>query len=192
MRRLRQWFSRSSNQTKVGLMLIATFLVFGGLGLAMRPAQHSATVQGVHTLNNGTESMDVTKKSKMAVTKTEIETTEEEVPFSTTETYDGTLLEDTTVVRIEGRNGKKVVRTEVKTKDGEVNRSLISETITVPPVRKVIAIGTKVPPAKPSANKPIACDPTVAANVPETGDIRTGDLNDDLGDVGNCNDSAND
>lgn len=128
-------------------MLIATFLVFGGIGLAMRPAQYSASVQGASTVKDSSAGLtDVSEKSRASVTKTEIETAEEEVPFPTTETYDGTLPKDTTVVKVEGRNGKKVVRTEVKTKDGEVTRSLISETITVPAVTKVVAIGTKVPP----------------------------------------------
>lgn len=164
--KIKQWFVRSSNKTKAGLLLVATFMVFGGLGFAMRPAQYSATVQGARTVSNtDTESVDVSEKSKITVTKTEIETTEEEVPFATTQTYDGTLPKDTTIVKVEGRNGKKVVRTEVKTKDGEVTRSLISETITVPPVSKVVAIGTKVVAAnaKPQGNDDKKCKPAELA-----------------------------
>jgi hypothetical protein len=86
----------------------------------------------------------ISEKPKIVTTKTEIIVTEEEVPYTTIQTYDGTLAKDTTVVKVEGQNGKKVVKTEVKTKDGvEVSKSLISEEVTVPPVNEVIAIGTR-------------------------------------------------
>lgn len=158
---IKQWFVRSSNKTKAGLLLVATFMMFGGLGFAMRPAQYNsgAAVQGASTIKSESfGSMNSREKASATVTKIEIETIEEIVPFVTTNTYDGTLPKDTTVVKVEGSNGKKVVRTEIRTRDGEVTRSLISETVTVPPVSKVVAIGTKIMPAKPVADKPDTCD----------------------------------
>jgi uncharacterized protein YabE (DUF348 family) len=158
---MNRWFMRLSRKTRIGLVVLATFFGFAGVGSITAPNQQNAAVKGENTVQKAeANTVDVSEKPKIAVTKTEIETTEEVIPFTTTTTYDGTLAKDTTVVRVEGQNGKKVVKTEVKYKDGvETSRSLISETITVPAVSKVVAIGTKVvDKAKPKTPTPIeAC-----------------------------------
>lgn len=170
---MNRWFMRRSRNTKICLVVLATFFGFAGLGSLTTPQHQNVAVQGSQTVHNAESStVDVSEKQKIAVTKTETVSTEEVVPFSTTTTYDGTLPKDTTVVRVEGQNGKKVVKTEVKTKDGvEVSRALISETITVPPVTKVIAIGTKVVAQKPKASAE-TCHPNYSPCIP----IVAGDL----------------
>jgi hypothetical protein len=144
---MKRWFSRDSVRVKVGIIAIV-FLMAAGVSASMRhPAQHNTELNAAPAAQTTTQpdAVDVSEKPKISVTQTKIETTEEDIPYTTTQTYDGTLPKDTTVVRVEGANGKKTVRTEVKTKDGtEISRELISEDITVPPVAKVVAIGTKV------------------------------------------------
>lgn len=156
---MKKWFASRSEKTKVMLALVATFVSFGVLGSLTVPKQHDAAVSGSTVNTAAVAPIEVSEKPKIAVTKTEVESVEEEVPFTTTTTYDGTLPKDTTVVRVEGTKGKKVVRTEVKTKDGvEVSRSLIGETIAVPPVTKIVAIGTKIV-TQPKKNAGTECDP---------------------------------
>lgn len=157
---MRRWFSRDSVKAKVGIMAIV-FLMASGVSASMRhPLQHAAELSAAPANQSNAQQAigEVSEKPKISVTETHIETTEEDVPYSTTQTYDGTLPKDTTVVRVEGVNGKKTVKTEVKTKDGvEISRELISEDITVPPVAKVVAVGTKVV-AKTQKDTDSSCD----------------------------------
>lgn len=74
---------------------------------------------------------------------------------------------ETKVVR-NGQNGKKVVRTEIKYRNGkEISRRVLSEDILVQPISEVVEVGTKkvssVPQAKaaPSGNTVTAPDGTV-------------------------------
>jgi hypothetical protein len=159
---MKRWFghlAKDSVKAKIGLAVLLFAVGVGISAAAHRPAEHNIQVaESSVTTNAPADTVNVSEKPKIAVTETKVETTEEDVPFSTTQTYDGTLPKDTEVVRVEGANGKKVVKTEVKTKDGvEVSRELISENITVPPVAKVIAIGTKVV-AKAGNNSSSNCD----------------------------------
>jgi hypothetical protein len=184
---MKQWLSGRSNKIKAGVLLVAVFMAFGGIGLALRPAEHSAVVANAGTVKSAhTSKLSISEKSKLDDTKTTIETAEEEVPFVTTQTYDGTLLKDTIVVKVEGHAGKKVVKSEVKTRDGgEISRALISETVTVPPVTKVVAIGTKVGAPKPKIEKTKKCELTAVDCTVDTGDVKTCDnddaRSDDLG-----------
>jgi hypothetical protein len=157
---MKRWFSRDSVKAKVGISAIL-FLIVLGIGVSMRHPLHHTTELNAAPANQTTAQADiinVSEKPKISETQTRIETTEEDIPFTTTQTYDGTLPKDTTAVRVEGVNGKKTVKTEIKTKDGvEISRELISEDITVPPVAKVIAVGTKVV-AKSSKVSDSSCD----------------------------------
>lgn len=111
--------------------------------------------------------INISEKPKISITKTEVNVTEEEVPFTTMQTYDGTLPKDTAVVRVEGQKGKKVVRTEIKTQDGiEIKRELISEEITVPPVTRIVAIGTKIAAAPKADTLKNECNPSYKPCIP--------------------------
>jgi hypothetical protein len=158
---MRHWFSRDSIKAKIGAAGVVLLAITAVAASTHHGVQHSADVeQNTATIKTAPQSVaTISEKPKASITETKIETTEEAVPFSTTQTYDGTLAKDTQVVRVEGANGKKVVKTEVKLKDGvEVSRELISEDITVPPVTQVVAIGTKVVP-KASKTTDNSCDP---------------------------------
>lgn len=145
MRQLARWYRGCAARSKVAVLLLATFLVCGAAGAMMTPSEQHLAVTGTSSLGSAPATQIKTAEKASPATRTEIETIEEAVPYSTTTTYDGTLPKDTTVVRVEGANGKKLVKTEVKKRDGqEVGRALISEDITVPPVTKVVAVGTKI------------------------------------------------
>ncbi|MDB5181409.1 MAG: hypothetical protein JWP13_172 [Candidatus Saccharibacteria bacterium] len=166
--KMRHWLSKGSTQGKIGIAVMAVFVVFAVIVSRPQSVQLDTKVQNTSSAKQvTTDTVDVSEKSKIAVTQTEVVTSEEEVPFTTMQTYDGTLLKDTAVVRVEGRAGKKVVRTEVKTKDGvEIGRALISEEVIVQPVTKVVAVGTKmVSSSKKDARA--ECDPNYKQCVPK-------------------------
>lgn len=167
---MKRWFSRDSVKAKVGMAAIAMLAGAGVLASMQQPAQLSTRVQSSASLqqNAAPDTIAMSEKPRLDVTRTEIVTEEQEVPFTTMQTYDGTLAKDTSVVRVEGKVGKKVVTSEVKTKDGvEISRELISEEVTVPPVTKVVAIGTKTV-LKPTAETPGACDPRYTPCIKKT------------------------
>lgn len=157
---MKRWRSRDATKLKLGL---AAFILITGLTAAGMHGGQQQSAELNHApavAQTKTEQISLSEKSKISVTQTNIVTTEEEVPFSTTQTYDGTLPKDSTVTRVEGRNGKKTVKTEIKTKDGvEISRALISEEIIVPPVAQIVAIGTKIMPSKQTAQAGGDCDP---------------------------------
>lgn len=167
---MKRWFTRDATKLKLGVALLLAFMTFAAVGISgssRRTAVLSATDTVAHAPS---QEVALQEKQKISVTQTKVVTTEEEVPFATTQTYDGTLPKDTTVVRVEGSNGKKVIKTEVKTKDGvEISRALISEEITVPPVAKVVAVGTKVVSNRQAVQGTGDCDVHYTPCVKKTG-----------------------
>lgn len=141
-----QWFLRRSMKIKVITVVLATFMVFAGVGAVVAANQKDSAVKGDYAFQKSSPETELlSQRARIDANRTVVETTEEAIPFATTSTYDSTLQKDTTVVRVEGMNGKKVVKSEVRYKNGvEISRSLISENVTVPAVNKVVAIGTKV------------------------------------------------
>lgn len=147
-----RWLMRRSKKVKATIAVLAIFMVFAGIGAVTSGNAQQASVQADRSVNQADyKTTEVIPRERIDANRTEVETVTETVPFTTTTTYDGSLAKDTTVVRVDGQDGKKVVRTEVRYKGGtEISRSLISESITVPAVTKVVAIGTKmVAKAKP-------------------------------------------
>jgi hypothetical protein len=167
---MKRWFSGKNKKLHIGItavVALAGFVVASGLA---EQRQYEANLDTGGLQSAPAPSLNLGEKQKISVTRTEIVTTEENVPFITTETYDGVLAKDTAVVRVEGRNGKKLIKTEVKTKDGvEISRSLVSEEVTVPPVSKVVAIGTKVIPQKKKEVVQPDCEIPVTGCEKETG-----------------------
>src|SRR4051812_41447770 len=125
---MKRWFSRDANKLKIGVVALVAFASFAVAGV-LQGQQPAARLASSDTVANApAQEMALSEKPKIAVTQTKVVTTDQEVPFPTTQTFDGTLPKDITVVRVEGRNGKKVIKTEVKTRDGvEISRALISE-----------------------------------------------------------------
>lgn len=155
---MKRWISKDAVIGKVGIALVILMIIMGISGSLRRPNPRNAEITPASNKTPAVTAATFSEKPKTAVTETRIETTEEVVPFDTVQTYDGTLAKDTTVVRVEGAAGKKVVKNEVKIKDGvEISRALISETLTVPPVSKVVAIGTKTV-SKKQAEADTTCD----------------------------------
>lgn len=164
---MKRWISKDSVVSKLGFALVVLMAVSGIAGSLQREPQQNLDIQTAGTLQSRSASNDtLAQKPKAPVVETHVETKEEAVPYDTVQTYDGTLPKDVAVVRVEGADGKKVVKTEVKTKDGvEISRALISESITVPPVDKIVAIGTKVV----QKHNDGSCDPHYTPCVKKTG-----------------------
>ena len=161
-------FAVRSKKFRIGILIVLALGGFAAVQGITEQRQFEAQVANTQrSVDSPAQKIDVSEKQKISVTKTEVVITEEEVPFPTTQTYDGTLEKDTRAVRVEGRNGKKVIKTEVKTKDGvETSRALISEDITVPPVAEIVAIGTKVAERPLKKHPQVECDPNYKPCIP--------------------------
>jgi uncharacterized protein YabE (DUF348 family) len=87
------------------------------------------------------------------------------VPFTTTNQNDGSLPAGQTQVQTQGVNGAKDQVWQITAIDGvEQSRTLISETVTIPPVDEVVLVGTQKPkPAAPPAPAPAPVPATVPA-----------------------------
>ncbi|HSH18488.1 MAG TPA: G5 domain-containing protein [Candidatus Saccharimonadales bacterium] len=158
---MKRWFSKDSTKLQLGAVGLVLFLAVTLAGNLGGPAQdRSQQSRQAQYEAAPAQQAAITEKPRLTALSTQVVVSEEEVPFTTTQTYDGTLAKDTTVVRVEGRNGKKIVRAEVKNRDGiEVSRELISQEVTVAPVTKVIAIGTKHVPGWSADRSADTCDP---------------------------------
>lgn len=95
---------------------------------------------------------------KVVVTRVESKVIEETQPiqFSTVVKNDGKLEKGKTKILQEGQKGEKVIATNVVYEDGkEVSRSVVNETVTKPPVKKIVAVGSFAAP-KAAASKVVA------------------------------------
>jgi len=102
------------------------------------------------------------------------------IPFAETSVDDPGRDAGTSAVTTEGRDGVKTSRYSVTLVGGvETGRSLVSETVTTPPVDRVTSVGTRqpapvaaAPPAAPPAAAQSGCDPNYAgACVPIASDV---------------------
>lgn len=126
---------------------------------------------------------DATASRTPAVTPTpvtEVTTVDVDVaiPFSATTVDDPGRDVGTSAVTTEGRDGVKTSRYSVTLVDGaETTRTLVSETVTTPPVDQVTSVGSRqsAPPPAPAPAPPAAqggCDPNYAgACVPIASDV---------------------
>ena len=92
------------------------------------------------------------------------------IPFESTTVPDSTLDTGKTVVRTAGVNGVKTMTYQLTYRDGAlIDKKLISEAVTTPPVTQVTAVGTKVQAPPPPASN---CDPNyTGACVPIASDV---------------------
>jgi len=75
---------------------------------------------------------------------TEITTVEEEIPMPVEKIYDNNLSVGTRAVRQQGSAGKRAVTYQIEFENGvEVSRTEIQKVEVVPPVKHVVAIGTR-------------------------------------------------
>ncbi|MCC9197973.1 transglycosylase family protein [Arthrobacter sp. zg-Y820] len=95
----------------------------------------------------------------------EKDTVAEPVPYKTTEVPDPNLLEGEKKVTVKGTPGEIVRVFDTVLVDGrEASRTLVSETVAVPPTDEKIAVGTKKKPAKPA--KPAPAPAPASASAP--------------------------
>lgn len=167
--------SRMSGVVALGM---AALLVTGG-GIA------SANSGGTPTASEPQNFAAVatsTPEPSATPTPTTFETATEEVPvaFEATTVDDPQLDQGATALVAAGVNGVKVITYRVTLVGGvEVSREIVSETVSVPPVAEVTAIGSKAPaPAPAPAPVPLVqqggggCDPNyTGACVPISSDV---------------------
>ena len=96
-------------------------------------------------------------------------TTTQPVAFTTTTEQDSSLAKGTNQIKVQGVNGVETQVYKVTYENGqETDRTLVSTTVTTPPVNEVIEDGTYVAPApKPAAPAPTP-SPTPASCYPLT------------------------
>lgn len=114
------------------------------------------------------------------LTETTTVTVDTAIPFAATTVDDPTRDAGTSAVTTEGRNGVTTSTYSVTLVDGvETARTLVSETVTTPPIDQVTSVGSRkpapvaaAPPAAPPASDPSGCDPNYAgACVPIASDV---------------------
>ena len=103
---------------------------------------------------------------KPPVITKENKTTTEDIAFQTEEQHDDTALVGSVVVKQDGKNGARTIITEYTYSDGNLVGSRVVSDTTVPPVTKIIVIGTKQP--EPVDNQPEP--PVVAPPTPDNGE----------------------
>ena len=88
----------------------------------------------------------------------------EEIPFETVEMDDPTQFKGNTTVKVNGSKGQqKVVADVVYENNKEVSRQIISSEIIRQPVKRIVFVGTKTPPAKVATG--VFRRPTVGAYI---------------------------
>lgn len=106
------------------------------------------TVGVIATQPSQTPPREPTGPTTEIETETETETKTEVIPFETVTRNDSTLLEGTTQVITEGQNGVRTIVYTITLTDGkETSRAESSNAITMQPITKIIANGTKKKPA---------------------------------------------
>lgn len=100
---------------------------------------------------------------------TKNETKTESIAFKTETKNDSSLNKGTQVVDREGKKGVRTLVYKVTYSNGkETNRSTISDKVTTAPVSKIVRVGTKVSPSKPSG-RDSAVENAIIAAVPYAG-----------------------
>ena len=104
-----------------------------------------------HIKPGDTIALSAEKALVSVITKEKI-SYQEEIPFTTENKEDNTILKGKTKTVQEGKNGKKELQAYVTRENGrEVGREVVGETVVEKPVNKIIAKGTKKKPAAVSA-----------------------------------------
>lgn len=122
----------------------------------------------------------------VVVTKTVTETIA--VPFASQTVQDGTRAQGTSVVTTPGRAGVQTKTWRITTTDGvETGRTLVSDTVTTPPIAQVTSVGTYVAPPPPPEQATCTngtyvnsagitvCRPEVANSAPSGATAKCGD-----------------
>ena len=177
----RGWLGENVSRKKVSLVFggiaIASFIVFG---IFAPPPNQAATQQSNSTASKPkTEVPGATQKPATPILETKEEFSNKPIPFDTQNQNDSTLDKGLTKVKQEGVDGTKQTKFKVTYTDGaETSREKISEAVTIPPVPKIIANGTKVQVAAsptqptPAQNPTSSCDPNYSgACVPIASDV---------------------
>lgn len=132
---------------KSGTREIITKITYSdGTEVSRSVISNQITVQPVNkVILVGTKEAAKPTPTPSPVVTTKNETTTEPVTFQTSRVDDPNLEKGQEVVRQEGKNGTREIVTQITYTDGkETSRKVISNTVTVQPVNKIIAVGTKV------------------------------------------------
>lgn len=135
----------TSVEGKSGTREIITKITYSdGKEVSRSVISNQVTVQPVNrVILVGTK--EASKPTPSPVVTTKNETTTEPIKFQTSRVDDPNLEKGQEVVRQEGKNGTREIVTQITYTDGkETSRKVISNTVTVQPVNKIIAVGTKV------------------------------------------------
>lgn len=151
----------------LSLALLSAMLFGGASNISASSQATTSKVDSSHIaeINSSFQSLshDITKSTKII-------TVNETVPYETTTVYDSTLPVGTTLVRVQGINGLRILTYKVSYDKGvETSRQLISSVVSTEPIDQVIVKGTgsvnkyKCPLSANSAS-PYRCCPQFTTN----------------------------
>lgn len=138
MKRSSDWLKSLSSAKKVGLGILALFVIAGISG------NHQTT--NLNSTPSSSKSSSTSTKAPTVTTKTETDT--QAVPFTSSTVNDSTLAKGTTKVTTVGVNGSENLTYKLTYTNGvQTDKKLVSTTITIQPVTQVTSVGTYVAPA---------------------------------------------
>jgi resuscitation-promoting factor RpfB len=147
MKRSGDWLKSLSVAKKVGLGIVALFVIAGVSG------SHQQT--NLNSSSTANKSTSTSTKAPTVTTKAETDT--QAIPFTSTNVDDSTLAKGTTKVTTTGVNGSETLTYKITLTNGkQTDKKLVTTVVNTQPVTQVTSVGTYVAPAPaPKAN----CDP---------------------------------
>ena len=135
-----RWFGKNINRKRIAM-------IFGGLMVA------SFIATGAFASSSETKPQPKPQAVTQEASTPKIETKTDNIAFQVENKDDSTLEKGQTKVQQDGKNGTKETKYKVTYTDGEETaREIISETITVQLINKIVLNGTKV--TAPAASSP--------------------------------------
>ncbi len=111
-----------------------------------------------------------TERPRQPSFEVRIVTVTQDVPFAEKTIQDSSMAKGTREIRSQGTVGKKTLTYEITISEGkEIGRRLLSEKVTLEPVPRVVAVGTREP-VQPQRQEP-SCDPNYSGCVPIASDV---------------------
>lgn len=158
-----------------GAAALAVLVSVSAYAAGGQPPTETAETDSVSVHTQPSAASTPTPTPVTEVTTVDVDTA---IPFAATTVDDPARDAGTSAVTTAGRDGVKTSTYSVTLVDGtETGRTLVSETVTTPPVDQVTSVGSRqpapaAPPAPPAAEAQGGCDPNYAgACVPIASDV---------------------
>lgn len=159
-----------------GALVVSTFFLIGVMATTMPTSfkQSAEAQRAKEEESRARQAAELQRKNAEAkAPKESIEEKIEVIPFTSSEQNDTNLPKGERKISVEGKNGERKIKYKIITKEGkEIQRTEISNEVTVQPVNQVTLVGTYVPKPtyfvkpQPSAPSPAPTPQPTAAYYP--------------------------